>query len=575
MTTVDATVLDGRGQPISDLTAGDFVVRVDGDNRRVVSAEWVPLDTPVGPPGPQPPAGYSSNENATGGRLILIVVDEVNIRSGGTLGIRKSMNDFVDGLQPSDRAAIVGIGQAAPSTPFTADRRVLKKAIERLVGQQRSFRMSQYNISTAEAIDVRNGNPGALNGIIQRECSGMREPEVSSCVSGVESEAQVIAQSGLVDGEQTVSALRSLFIALRRIDAPKTVLFVSEGFIIGDQRAAVAELGALAGAARTSVYSLKLDDTMFTLSAEESRRGTTPFQDRAVRSEGLEMLALASRGSLYNVIGSGAGVFARLTSELSGYYLLGVESTASDKDGKTHPVRVEVIRRGVTVRSRRTLLALPGDARPRTPREAMLAALATPLPVSALPIRIATFTLKGPEDGKLQMLIHADVGTDYSAPRVVALGYTISDSSGRTVETQGADARLPPVMNGVPSALQFSAGASLPPGDYSLKFSVAEGDRVGTIEHAVHAGLTDAGDLQLSDLMVGGPTYSGDELLQPTVGYRVVFGSVHGYVEAYGSGPGRSPRRMRSRRTRTERRWSRRRCRPGPPAAGPAPSSRG
>ena len=52
------------------------------------------------------------------------------------------------------------------------------------------------------------------------------------------------------------------------------------------------------------------------------------------------------------------------------------------------------------------------------------------------------------------------------------------------------------------------------------------------------AGLVEAGSLQVSDLMVGGPTYSRDDLLQPTVGYSVVFGSVHGYVEAYGSGAG-------------------------------------
>ena len=44
-------------------------------------------------------------------------------------------------------------------------------------------------------------------------------------------------------------------------------------------------------------------------------------------------------------------------------------------------------------------------------------------------------------------------------------------------------------MNGVPSALQFSGGASLPPGDYTLKLAVAEGDRVGTVEHPIHAGV--------------------------------------------------------------------------------------
>ena len=136
-----------------------------------------------------------------------------------------------------------------------------------------------------------------------------------------------------------------------------------------------------------------------------------------------------SRGSLFNIVGNGAGVFERIESELGGYYLLGVDSAPSDKDGKAHPIRVEVgapgrhgPRRAARWLRHRTTL----EAAQR--REAMIAALTTPLPISALPLRVATFSLKGPESGRLQLLIHADIGTDYSAPRVVSLGYTISDS---------------------------------------------------------------------------------------------------------------------------------------------------
>ena len=46
------------------------------------------------------------------------------------------------------------------------------------------------------------------------------------------------------------------------------------------------------------------------------------------------------------MIGTGAGIFERIQSELSGYYLLGVESGPTDKDGKAHPIRVDVSRRG-------------------------------------------------------------------------------------------------------------------------------------------------------------------------------------------------------------------------------------
>ena len=58
------------------------------------------------------------------------------------------------------------------------------------------------------------------------------------------------------------------------------------------------------------------------------------------------MLAGASRGALFNVTGTGETLFDRIASELSGYYLLGVESDGRDKDGKPHPIRVDVPRKG-------------------------------------------------------------------------------------------------------------------------------------------------------------------------------------------------------------------------------------
>src|SRR5205814_9535438 len=106
----------------------------------------------------------------------------------------------------------------------------------------------------------------------------------------------------------------------------------------------------------------------------------------------------------------------------------------------------------------------------------------------------------------------------------------ISDHDGRMVDNRADIMRLLPVMNGVPSALQYIAGSSLPSGDYTLKLAVVEGDRVGTVEHTIHATLPGAGSVGLSELMVGGPIEVG-ELLTPTIGYQVTFGTVHGYVE--------------------------------------------
>ena len=124
------------------------------------------------------------------------------------------------------------------------------------------------------------------------------------------------------------------------------MVLLSEGFLMQDQIDEVTELGTLSAAARTSIYALRLDDQSFMADAAERFAPIATMNDRSARGAGLETLVASSRGALFNVVGTGETIFERITSELSGYYLLGVESGPTDKDGKSHPIRVDVNRRG-------------------------------------------------------------------------------------------------------------------------------------------------------------------------------------------------------------------------------------
>jgi VWFA-related protein len=534
VTSLDISVVDDRGKPIAGLTPADFSVRIDGTQRKVVSAEWVSLVADgKAPPPPAPPDGYSSNESSTGGRLIVLAVDEPNIRFGGALAITKAANTFVDRLGPSDRIAVAGIGNGAPSTPFTADRERVKKAISRMVGQKQAGKAGDlgHNIGVAEVMQIDKGDIGLLQAVEERECQGLSGPTLLACITEVEMQVRTMAVDLNREGDQTIQGLRALFMGLRRVEGAKTLILVSEGFVLTDTNMII-ELGSLAAASRTALYVLRLENSIF--DASNARMTRDPFADRRVQFEGLDMLAGAARGTIFELTGRAEAIFDRIDSEISGYYLVGVESDPRDRDGKSHPLRVDVGRKGAVVRSRRQLLNTSADERVgRTRHQAAAAALYSPLINSGLPMRVASFALQGPEHDKVQVLIHADIGTDYAASKVTTVAYTIVDSSGRVVDNKAFDARLLPVMTGVPSPLQYKTGASLAPGDYTLKLAVVEGERVGSVEHALHATLPSSSDLTFSELMVGGPIDVG-ELLQPTIGYQVTFGTVHGYFEAYG-----------------------------------------
>ncbi len=391
----------------------------------------------------------------------------------------------------------------------------------------------------SEALAIYNHDGFTAERVLRRECgqpapNGSFTIEQEMCRIRAETTALSMAQSGLLDSDMTTNQIRALLTALKAIDVPKTMLIVTEGFLVQDRQSTMVDLGNLAIEAKTSIYALKLDDDMFDLS--KAGIPTAPMADRMARDEGIETVVGAARGSIFHISVGVEGALSRIESELSGYYLLGLETSQIDRDGKRHSVKVSVGRSGASVRSRNQLIMPRGSDALMGPRAAALAALSSPLVVSGLPLQVATFSLRGPDPTKIQLLIHANVGTDYSSSRVVSFGYVITDKENRIIESQAGDARVPPIMNGVPSPLQYKMGAALPPGDYMLKLSIVEGERVGTIEHPIHASLIDAPPAHLSELMVGGPIPSTRPPEQPTVGHVVAFGSVHGYMEAYGAG---------------------------------------
>ena len=67
------------------------------------------------------------------------------------------------------------------------------------------------------------------------------------------------------------------------------------------------------------------------------------------------------------VIGTAEPFFARVATELSAAYLVGVEVAAADRDGRPHRVEVKVNRPGLDVHGRKQYV-IPADKQtPRAP----------------------------------------------------------------------------------------------------------------------------------------------------------------------------------------------------------------
>ena len=113
------------------------------------------------------------------------------------------------------------------------------------------------------------------------------------------------------------------------------------------------QLGREAAAANLDVFALHLDWSFQEALASKGGLRTSYMRDSKMAATGLEMVAGTAAGSVIRVRGTSPEVaFDRVLRETSAYYVLGVEGSEEDRDGRPHPIRVRVKRKGAEVRSR-------------------------------------------------------------------------------------------------------------------------------------------------------------------------------------------------------------------------------
>ncbi len=154
---VDVTVVDSKGMPVRDLRAPEFTVTVDGQPRRVVSAEFISDSQAPGErtPPPERDPYVSNNTDRRPGRLIMLVIDRNNIDTHTLRGSMEALKSFVSNIAPDDRLALMTIPPPGPSVDFTTNHAQVLEAITRIVGMDDRF-LSRFNISDYEAITFEN-----------------------------------------------------------------------------------------------------------------------------------------------------------------------------------------------------------------------------------------------------------------------------------------------------------------------------------------------------------------------------------------------------------------------------------
>src|SRR5688572_20236913 len=399
---VDVAVVDRQGKPVEDLLAAEFAVKVDGEVRRVASAELVKVDVEAAKKqvADKTETFYTSNLTPPNGRQIIIAVDQMNIRPGSLRPIMAAAQRFLDRLSPLDQVAFIIYTEPGPRVSFTTDKLKLRLAMQGLIGNQPRTTAGQYNIGVSEAIAIEEKRDQlTLVAVMNRECRSSDPMQRAQCERDIISESSQIARNVREDADQSMLGLRQILERLSYIDGPKSLILISEGLAIEDT-SELRSIVQLAGMARTAINVMLIDLQRGDVTISE--QPPTELQDRRIQVTGLEALATMSRGSLFHIAGTGEPIFERLASEISAMYILGVEQRPSDSKGDRHRIDVEVRRQNVTIRSRQAFVTSQAFKGKRTAEDNLRDALSSPFPVSGLPVRVTTYAQQDPASQKVR-----------------------------------------------------------------------------------------------------------------------------------------------------------------------------
>lgn len=359
---VDVQVVEHSGNPIVGLGLDDFQAWLDGRPRRVVSAELVSfdyqkpsaLDGPLRTPGQVP-------EDA---RVFIVAVDQMGLSAAAMMPVREAIRKFLKQLRAQDMVGLYEFPYRAPRLDITHNHDNISRALDRILGM-RELNMGTFSMLPSEISEITANDTDTANKVISRECPPIAEDPL--CPDMVRMEAHGLANHLEGEAAQRMNDLVRLAQSLSYMQGRKTILLVSGGLIAStrpggrpDVRTMMQTVGDDIANAQANLYVLHLD-TVFTdaYSAVQraSRRPADRFEslmaDRITLTSGLEQLAGRAGGALFSVeAGTPESVLNRVLLETGAYYVLGVEPSDEDRDGKDHFIRVRTTAKDATVRSR-------------------------------------------------------------------------------------------------------------------------------------------------------------------------------------------------------------------------------
>ncbi|HTI36751.1 MAG TPA: VWA domain-containing protein [Vicinamibacterales bacterium] len=375
---VDVRVFDKSGRFVTTLAPEDFEIKEDGAVQPITTATLVGgAPEPPNPGTPNPgtpnrttePPNLRTPEPSPPSSTVIFLFDTVHLSPGGLNRSRAAVTEFVrDRMQGGDLAGVVANGTMVGNR-MTTDREELQRDLDSLkmpgdtaaIQRTMKFEVPRFADEYEAYMIAERDDPDALGHAVRRGCED--DPQLCNNMEAlVKSKAQMI-DGQLHDGARlTVMAIRALSRGLARIAGTKSVVFVSEGFMLWHVQDELRDAIGEANRAGAHVYAIDVrgldkghaSDLLFT-KLPDRPDDLMKFDEQV---DGPSSLAVDTGGMFIQNENNLGGALDTIQRDAATYYVIGYTPTNQTFDGRYRAISVTVKRPGMKVRARRGYLAI-------------------------------------------------------------------------------------------------------------------------------------------------------------------------------------------------------------------------
>jgi VWFA-related protein len=344
---VDVTVTDKQGRPVTDLTPADFEIRESGkpqtiDTFKLVSSDIVENATPL-----REITSFSDQAREVAddrNRIFIVFLDDYHVRLSNSMRVREILARFISNLSPRDLVAVLYPLTPVSAATFSRNHDGTARAIMNFWGRK-------YDYSPKNAYEDRyQGMPPEAQERMRNDLTLFGLEQACIFLGTLrEGRKQLLLISEGLSGTLPAGTNIKGSIIQPSPTSQQQSFFASTQLLTQMQN-----VFAAAARANTSIYTL---DPRGLATSEFDISDKVGFeQDRQVLQESMDSLrVLADQTDGRAIVNRNDPVpeLQRMMRELTAYYLLGYTSTIAPRDGKFHPIQVRVKRPGLEVRSRK------------------------------------------------------------------------------------------------------------------------------------------------------------------------------------------------------------------------------